>query len=232
MNKNSEQELRQKINIKFSNPEIFRQALIHRSYLNENPKEPQSNERLEFLGDAILEFLVSQKLFKLFPNLAEGELTALRAKIVNTESLAAVGLELGVGGALYLSRGEEESGGRENKTLLANAIEAIIGAAFLDQGIKSAQAFVEKYIIDKAKFQLAKEYLKDPKSLLQEAIQAQKLPTPVYRKITEVGPDHAKRFTVAVYVGGKVLGRGAGRSLKVAQQEAARIALDQLEVQA
>lgn len=229
MVKNSnEQKLLEKIKIRFRNRSLFHKALVHRSFLNESLDEKESNERLEFLGDAVLEFLVSKKLFDLLPELAEGELTALRSKFVNTESLASIGEDLKVGEALYLSRGEEATGGRENKTLLANAIEAIIGAIFLDQGVKRTEAFVQKHIIDKSKLKLAKEYLKDPKSLLQEIIQGRKLSTPVYKKISEVGPDHAKHFTVAVVVSGKEIASGTGRNLKDAQQKAAKAALEEL----
>lgn len=226
MAKNSkEQKLLEKIKIKFSNPKIFHQALVHRSYLNENPKERQSNERLEFLGDAVLEFSVSQRLFESLPERAEGELTALRAKLVNTESLASVGQKLGIGETLYLSRGEEAGGGRENKTLLANAVEAIIGAIFLDQGIETVKEFINQYIADASKLELAPGKLKDPKTLFQEKIQAKGLRAPVYKLVSQEGPDHAKKFEVAVSVEGKKIASGKGRSLKEAQQEAASQAL-------
>lgn len=222
-NSTPEARLAKKIKVEFKNSQLLHQALIHRSYLNENIKEKQSNERLEFLGDAVLEFLVSQKLFELLPNQKEGELTALRAKMVNTNALGSVGQKLEIGEALYLSRGEEASGGRENKTLLANAVEALIGAIALDQGIEKTKEFINEYIIDTSKLKLRE--LKDAKTLLQERVQAQGLKAPVYKVVSQAGPDHARKFLVAVFVQGKELAQGRGKSLKMAQQEAARKAL-------
>ncbi len=209
----------------FKNPELFEQALTHRSWLNENAKARQSNERLEFLGDAILEFVTSNELFKKLPDKKEGYLSALRANIVNTQNLAKVAQKLSVGEALYLSRGEEETGGRQNLSILADAVEAIIGALFLDQGIKATYKFITDNILYDLDKKLASP-LKDPKSMLQEEVQARGLPTPKYNVVSESGPDHAKIFEVEVTVGSQILGRGSGKSKSEAEQSAAQAALE------
>jgi len=236
MEKNSKDYKRQnenrlllKLGLKFKNPEIFHQAMVHRSFLNENPSQKHSNERLEFLGDAVLEFLVSHQLFEAFPQFEEGDLTALRAKLVNTKSLSSVGKKLNIGKYLYLSKGEEEGGGRENQKLLANAVEAIIGAIFIDQGIDKTKEFVSKYIFNKTQTKINLQELKDPKTLLQEIVQAKGFGAPLYRVVKEEGPDHAKRFEVAVFVNNKEIARGYGRSQKEAQQQAAKFALKTFE---
>mgnify|MGYP001561408824 CR=1 FL=1 len=219
----SEENLQKKIGIKFKNPEFLHKALLHRSYLNESD-ESESNERLEFLGDAILEFIISKELFSLYPSLQEGELTSLRANLVNTDSLAYSANELGLGKAIYLSRGEEKGGGRESTSLLANTLEALIGALFLDQGVEAAQELIKRFILVKTAD--AMKNLKDAKSLLQEKVQAAGSKAPLYKIIEESGPDHAKTFIVGVYVGDAELSRGLGKSKQEAEQAAARIALE------
>lgn len=208
----------------FKNHDLLDQALTHRSWVNEHKKVRQSNERLEFLGDAILEFVVSRELYTSFPNKEEGFLTALRANLVNTLALAEVAQKLELGQAIYLSRGEEEGGGRQNPSLLADCVEAIIGALFIDGGLAKAEAFIKANILASLPQKL-KEPLKDPKSQLQEFVQSKSLPTPRYRVVKEEGPDHNKKFEVEVEVAGEVWGRGGGKSKAAAEQEAAKEAL-------
>lgn len=223
MNKDN---LQNKLGLKFKNLQLLHKALVHRSYLNES-NEPESNERLEFLGDAVLEFIVSKELFTTFPNLQEGELTSLRANLVNTDSLALSARELTLGRVIYMSRGEEKGGGRENNTLLANCFEALIGALFLDQGIGGAEKVIKKFIL--VRTQKAMENLKDAKSLLQEKVQAKGERAPIYKILEQSGPDHAKTFIVGVFVDEKELARGNGKSKQEAEQAAASAALENLE---
>lgn len=228
MSKTNIEELQAKIGITFRNKDFLHRAFIHRSYLNENSQEKESNERLEFLGDAVLEFVVSENLFSHFKSEDEGHLTALRSRLVNTTSLAGTAKELGLGELLYLSRGEEASGGRQNRSLLANTVEALIGAIFLDQGIEAAKKFIEAFIIKKLP-DIVKSPLKDPKSRLQEFVQANGYPAPTYKLIEALGPDHAKEFTVEVLVDRKPYARGSGPSKQIATQEAAGAALEKWE---
>lgn len=224
--KKSEEDLAQKLGTNFKDRGNLHTALIHRSFLNENSKEKNSNERLEFLGDAILEFITSAALYKMLPNLTEGELTAIRSRLVNTESLAQEARKLSLGEYLYMSRGEEKSGGRNNTTLLANTFEAVIGAIFIDQGISACQNLIEKLILSKVHD--ARKHLKDSKSLLQELIQAKGQRAPVYKVTKEVGPDHARIFTVGVFIEGEQLASGVGKNKQEAEQEAAKEALGKL----
>lgn len=202
-------------------------ALTHRSWVNEHPGKRESNERLEFLGDAILEFIVSKELYGKFPDKEEGYLTALRANLVNTVNLASVAKKLGIGEVLCLSKGEEDGGGRKNPSLLANTIEAIIGALFLDQGIDNAYKFIKVNILSEVPY-IISQPLKDAKSRLQEFVQAKGLPTPKYKVVNESGPDHAKQFTIEILVGGNAWGRGIGKNKSEAEQNAARGALENL----
>lgn len=207
----------------------FQKAFIHKSWLNEHPEEKQSNERLEFLGDAVLEFIVSFHIFKKFPTQDEGYLTSLRANLVSTQALSAVAQKLELGEKLLLSKGEEESGGRGNKSLLANTLEALIGAIYLDQGLEETTKFIEEHIFSTIEEKLASP-LKDIKSRLQEEVQSKGLPAPKYKVVKEEGPDHARQFTVDVYVDKKVSGRGLGGSKSAAQQAAATAALEKLSL--
>lgn len=210
--------------ITFQDTNLLEQALTHRSWVNENAQNLGTNERLEFLGDAILEFLVSKEIYRRFPNEEEGYLTALRANLVNTKNLAEVATKLEIGKLIKLSKGEEDGGGRLNSSLLADTVEAIIGALFLDQGIEAAEKFVkENILIDADK--KASLPLKDPKSLLQEKVQAKNLPAPKYQVISENGPDHNKEFTIEVVVNGKSVAKGLGKSKSEAEQDAATNAL-------
>lgn len=210
----------------FKNKKLFEQAFIHRSYLNEVKEKIESNERLEFLGDSVLSFVVSLYLFKNYPLFKEGILTNLRSLLVNTKSLAELAQQEKLGDLLKLSKGEEESRGRENESLLANSFEAFIGALFLDQGIKPVQAFLEKILLSKVENIIKQHTLKDPKSLLQEIIQGQKQKSPIYNVLSEEGPPHAKIFTVGVYSDGKLLGKGTGKSKQQAEEMAAKQALE------
>ena len=204
----------------FQNKDLLKKALTHRSWINENDKNLGTNERLEFLGDAILEFIVSKAIYEKFPKEEEGYLTALRANLVNTKNLAEVAKKLKIGEMIMLSKGEEDGGGRKNASLLADTIEAIIGALFLDQGIEASEKFIsENILIDVDK--KAKAPLKDPKSSLQEKVQAKNLPAPKYQVISEVGPDHNKQFTVEVVINGISKANGIGKSKSEAEQNAA-----------
>lgn len=205
----------------FKNKALLDAALTHRSWVNEHKGERGSNERLEFLGDAILEFVASKEIYKQFPDKEEGYLTVLRANLVNTVALAAVAKKLDLGAELFLSKGEVDGGGRTNTSLLADTVEAIIGAIYIDRGIESAEEFIkETLLIDVT--QKASESLKDPKSTLQELVQSKGLPAPKYSVVEETGPDHDKKFVIEVVVKGEAWGRGEGKNKGEAEQEAAR----------
>ena len=210
---------------KFKNKELFEQSFIHRSYLNETKKRLSSNERLEFLGDSVISFVVSKHLYSKYPNFDEGVLTNLRSLLVNTKSLAQVAKELNFGSLLLLSKGEEESRGRQNQSLLADSFEAFIGALFLDQGIETAADFLIEVLLPKADQYVKNKAFKDPKSLLQERIQSQKQSSPIYKVLTEQGPAHAKIFTVGVYTDKTLMGKGNGKSKQEAEENAAKEAL-------
>lgn len=204
----------------FSNKDLFDQALTHRSWVNEHKGVRESNERMEFLGDAILEYIVSKEIYEAFPNKEEGYLTALRANLVNTISLAKNADKLKIGPLLFLSKGEEDGGGRTNPSLLADTVEAIIGAIYLDGGLKNAEKFIKTNILIEMEDK-ASQPLKDYKSRLQEIVQAKGLPAPKYQVAQESGPDHDKKFVIEVIVNGEVWGKGEGKSKSVAEQEAA-----------
>jgi len=211
----------------FKDPKILDLALTHRSWVNENKDKASShNERLEFLGDAVLEYVVSSHLYKTFPDKEEGFLTTLRANIVNTKNLSRFAKEAKIGKHLKLSKGETKSKGSENPSLLANTVEAIIGAIYLDQGMENAKAFIHNFLLADLDQKLL-EPLKDAKSRLQEIIQGNNLPAPKYHIIKELGPDHDKRFVVEVAVDKKPLASGRGKSKSEAEQEAAKAALEQ-----
>lgn len=217
---------------KFNQPLLLERALTHRSALNEpsaGTPSKVSNERLEFLGDAVLELAATRFLFNQLPSEPEGKLTAYRSALVRTTTLAEVAAELGLGDKLYMSKGEEATGGRSNESLLADTMESVIGALYLDQGFGAAEKFISEHILPRFTEIKEKKLYKDAKSLLQELVQSQGYSTPEYRVVKEVGPDHAKIFTVQVAVGGKVVGQGVGGSKQQAQQEAAREAIQSLE---
>ncbi len=210
----------------FKNTDLLTKALTHRSALNEkNSSAEESNERLEFLGDAVLEVITTEFLFNKFPKKPEGTLTAYRSALVKTTTLAKIATKLGLGEALFMSRGEEATGGRTNIGLLADTMEAVIGALYLDQGIEVVSTFLHAELFTEIDLILENKLYKDPKSHLQEIVQALGFETPDYQVITEVGPDHDKEFTIQVVVGDKVVARGTGTSKQRAQQNAAEKAL-------
>ncbi|HJX46164.1 MAG TPA: ribonuclease III [Patescibacteria group bacterium] len=211
----------------FKNKKLLEQALTHKSWVNEHPGIRGTNERMEFLGDAILEFVVSQEIYSLFPDKEEGYLTALRASLVNTTNLAAIAKNLNIGKKLFLSKGEEETGGRNNLSLLADTVEAIIGALYLDSGLEMVKTFIEANLLSGINEKLSKP-LKDAKSRLQEYLQAKGSPAPKYIVTAESGPDHDKVFIVEVVSGNKSLGRGEGKSKAEAEQIAAEKTLGSL----
>ncbi|MBI4100325.1 ribonuclease III [Candidatus Microgenomates bacterium] len=212
---------------KFKSQQLKDSAFIHRSFLNEKPElHLSSNERLEFLGDAILSFIVSDYLYQNFPKHKEGDLTSFRAALVRTEALADLSQKLDLGKYLKLSRGEEEGGGRQNPSILANTAEALIGALYLDQGLEAVRQFVEKNLLPNLTEIIKSQAYKDAKSLLQERAQETKQLSPVYRVLKTEGPDHAKIFHVGVFIQEKLIGTGKGASKQKAEQEAAKMALE------
>lgn len=213
----------------FRNPAFLVTALTHRSALNEKiSSSTESNERFEFLGDAVLELAATQFLFDHFPEEPEGVLTAYRSALVKTVTLAEVATELDLGHKLYLSKGEEATGGRENVGLLADTFEAVIGALYLDQGYEAAEKFLQTHLFPRFETIRREKSYKDAKSQLQEIVQSQGYATPAYTVVKEFGPDHDKEFTVEVTAGGKVLGQGTGKSKQAAQQAAAAVALEKI----
>jgi ribonuclease-3 len=217
------------LGISFHQESLLEQAFVHLSYLNENPSFARpSNERLEFLGDAILNFIVTEKLYKEFPQLSEGELTEIRAALVCRDTLAELASSLKLGDWLLLGRGEEANRGRTKENNLANAMEALIGALYLDQGIAKARRFVLRQLKPELEKIKAGKITPNYKALVQELIQGQKKPTPVYRLVEATGPDHSKQFTAEILVEGEALGKGVGKSKKVAESQAARAAWEKL----
>jgi ribonuclease-3 len=215
-------DLQKLIEIKFKNPSVLNQALIHRSYLNENKSVPmESNERFEFLGDAVLELWASTTLFKLFPDYPEGKLTNLRSLVVCTENLALVAATFNLGQYILLSRGEETHQGRENQSILADTFESVIGAIYLDGGAKKAFKFLDQFLLPSLNHISRQKIYKDPKSLFQEIAQAKEGVTPHYQTTSESGPDHQKTFVVGVYLGEKQIAEGEGNSKQKAEEAAA-----------
>ena len=210
----------------FHHKDLLEQALVHRSYLNENPHFRLShNERLEFLGDAVLELIVTEALYQAYPQKPEGELTSLRAALVNAKMLAEVAGLLGLNDFLLLSRGEAKDVGRARQFILANAYEAVIGAVYLDQGYPAAKTLVERTLMPHLEEVLSRELYKDPKSLFQEQAQERVGLTPTYEVLREWGPDHDRHFVVGAYLGRELVAEGDGPSKQVAQEAAARRAL-------
>ena len=221
--------LQQVLGVQFKSPSLLEQALVHDSYVNENPDfAPTSNERLEFLGDSVLGLAVTERLYHDFPDFSEGQLTHLRASLVRRDTLARMAVTIGLGDYLYLGRGEEGSGGRNKVPNLAGAIEAVIGAIFLDQGLSEARDCALRLLNEEYDRLIKAGSTTDYKSQLQHLIQARKQKTPDYTLIASSGPDHARRFVVEVSLEGRALGRGEGKSKRVAESEAARNALDKL----
>lgn len=214
------------LGVKFKHVDFLEQALVHRSYLNENPSFPLGhNERLEFLGDAVLELVVTEYLYKNYPN-PEGELTNWRASLVNAKMLAEIASELDINDFLKLSRGEsKEVNTKARQYILANAMEAIIGAIYLDQGFAVAAEFIGRVVITKLPHVLENKLYLDPKSRFQEASQEKVGITPTYRVISEIGPDHAKVFKIGVFIADELIAEGAGASKQEGEEAAAEQAL-------
>jgi ribonuclease-3 len=222
--------LQDELGVRFRDPSILEQALVHSSYVNENPAcATGHNERLEFLGDAVLDFFVADKLYRDFPRLSEGEMTRLRAALVRRETLARVSRAIGLGGFLYMGRGEEATGGRHKAANLAGALEAVIAAVYLDQGPAAAEQVVGRLLGEEWETAVSQGFGIDYKSRLQEVSQSRFQQAPQYNLVGERGPDHDKVFTVQVTIGSDVMGSGSGRSKKLAETEAARAALDKIE---
>lgn len=222
-------ELENKIGTSFVDKNILQQALVHRSYLNENPNFPlEHNERLEFLGDAVLELVVTDHLYLNY-KLPEGELTNLRAAIVRGEMLAKIAHELNIDDFLLLSKGEKKDVGKARQYILANAVEALIGAIYLDGGYQGAKIFIERFIISKLTDVVAQGAHIDNKSRFQELAQEKFRITPIYRVMEETGLDHAKQFIIGAFLGDKKFGEGTGSSKQEAQQVAAKEALAKLQ---
>lgn len=227
MKKNSK-ELTKKLQIDIKD-DILEEALTHRSYNGEDESVQINNERIEFLGDAVLELLITEHLFNEFPDLKEGTLTSIRAAVVKTESLAEESMRLGLGEYLRMSRGEEATGGRTRPYILANTFEAITGAIYLSSGLEDARKFLERELFVKIKVVLDTSAHIDNKSELQEKVQEKLKLTPSYRTLSQKGPDHDKIFRMAVYIGGVKCGEGEGKSKQKAEQEAAGNTLEDWE---
>ena len=218
--------MQKQLGLSFRTPELLREALTHTSYLNERPLDVASdNQRLEFLGDAVLDLLVAEELYHHYPLAREGQLTAMRAAVVRTDSVARASHHIRLSEHLLLGHGEEATGGRARRPILCAALEAVIGAVFLDQGMDAARTLVREIFCDAFAALDLPEATRDPKSLLQERVQAEMHRTPIYCSLSESGPDHAKEFLVEVRVGDAVLGYGRGHSKQAAEQAAARSAL-------
>jgi ribonuclease-3 len=218
-------QLEKNIGVTFKNLDLLRQALVHRSYLNENPDFALGhNERLEFLGDAVLEVVVTEHLYQTYPN-PEGDLTNWRSSIVNSKKLAEISARLGFEKFLFLSRGEAKDTGRAREYILGNAFEAVVGAIYLDQGTEVAGKFIHRVLVPELPMIIEKKLYLDPKSKLQERAQEELHVTPVYKVLESFGPDHDKRFRVSVLLGSEQAGIGEGSSKQTAQLDAALDAL-------
>ena len=210
----------------FIDAKLLEQAVTHRSYLNENPSWPVGhNERLEFLGDAVLELVVTEYLYEHYPQTPEGEMTNWRAALVNAVTLSAITAEFDLNAHMLLSRGEARDTGRARQYILANAIEALIGAMYLDGGYQPCKEFIGRFVLAKLPDIISRKLYRDPKSLLQEYAQDRIGVTPTYHVMEEWGPDHARQFKIGVYLGKEMAGEGQGSSKQDAQQSAAEDAL-------
>ena len=216
----------EKIGVEFKNKNLLKQAFTHRSYLNENPSLGlEQNERLEFLGDAVLEMAITEYLYKKYPQKTEGEMTALRAALVNAVALSEVANNLNIGDFLLLSKGEAKSLGKARQYILANAFEALLGAIYLNGGYEETFSFLEKNLFGKIEEVIEKKLWIDAKSLFQEKAQELESATPSYKVLAESGPDHEKVFTMGVFLGDELIAEGKGDSKQEAEQDAARKAL-------
>jgi len=223
-------QVEEKLGVRFKDRLLLQQALIHSSYINENPNSGlESNERLEFLGDAVLGVIVAEHLYSRLPNHGEGALTELRSSIVRRDSLARAAARLGLGDYLLVGRGEEAAGGRRRPSNLAAAFEAVVGATLLDGGLRSARRLVRRSLAAELAASRTGQVPTDPKSRLQALVQGRGLSLPIYRTLRVEGPDHSRLFTIEVSVNGQVLGSGRGSTKQQAEREAARAALGKLE---
>jgi ribonuclease-3 len=223
-------DLAERLGLHFTNLHLLVRALTHRSFVNENSNAIEDNERLEFLGDAVLDFVVGAWVYNHFPEMQEGDLTRMRSALVRTDTLAEFARRLDLGPALRLGRGELASGGRQRDNLLCATFEAVIGAMYLDTGVPAVETFVEPLLTDVSSKVISQEEIYDPKSTLQEWTQSNKLGTPRYITVASSGPDHARVFVVEVQVNGKAYGRGEGTSKQAAAQAAAQAALESLDL--
>lgn len=220
------EDLEKKIGVDFKNQDLLKESLTHRSYLNEEPKWGlPHNERLEYLGDAVLELAVSENLYEKFPSFPEGQLTVLRAALVNYQMLAKIAQEIGLDSYILMSKGESRDTGKAREVILANAIEALIGAIYCDRGFSAAKIFVEKFIIVHLPQILKTKSYKDAKSELQENIQEKLKLTPTYKVLEENGPAHQRIFKIGVYYGDELIAEGVGSSKQEGEIEAAKNAL-------
>ncbi len=216
----------EKTGIVFKDKELLKQAFIHRSYINENPHSDLShNERLEFLGDAVLELIVTDYLYRKYPSFTEGELTAIRSALVNAVIISGIAAELGMNDYLLLSKGEAKDNGKARQYILANTYEAYMGAVYMDQGYEAAKKFVADTILPHTDEIVSKKLWRDPKSLVQEKAQEKVGTTPFYKVLYESGPDHDKHFTVGIFFGADIIAEGKGKSKQEAEQKAAENAL-------
>lgn len=216
------------LGIKIQNEHLVHNAFVHRSYLNESKEFEGSNERLEYLGDAVLELATSHYLYNTYPDFQEGMLTNMRAALVRTESLGETALLLGFDKLLLMSKGEEATGGRQNRSILADTFEAFLGAIYLDQGFEACVTVLDKHIFHKAAQVLEAESYKDNKSLLQEIAQSRYKATPQYNLLSETGPDHDKQFIMQVVIADQPYGQGKGKSKQTAQEDAAKNTLEMI----
>ena len=215
-----------KIGVKFADKELLKRAFIHRSYINENPATNfLHNERLEFLGDAVLELVVTDHLYKTYPIAPEGELTAYRSALVNTVILSATAEELGMNEFLLLSKGESRDTGKARMHILANTFESFTGALYLDQGYETASKFIKDALFEKLEAIVKHKLWRDPKSLIQEKAQEFVHTTPSYKVLAQSGPDHDKRFTIGIYFGDELIAEGKGKSKQEGETSAAQAAL-------
>lgn len=221
----SPEEFASRLNLVINNKHLLLRAFTHSSYLNENPEALEDNERLEFLGDAVLDFVVGAWLYNHYPEMNEGELTRMRAALVRTEQLASFGQDIGVASAIKLGRGEEDNGGRYRPAMLCAVFEAVIGALFLDGGIQVVEDFISPYLQRASDQILVLRKDLDPKSILQEWAQSEGFEAPDYIVESESGPDHEKYFQVVVVVNGESVGSGGGSSKQAASKEAAASAI-------
>jgi len=224
------QQFAHRVKLTFENIGLLSRALTHRSYVNEHKEAIEDNERLEFLGDAVLDFLVGAWLYNRFPEMAEGHLTRLRAALVGNQQLATFARQIDLGQAMRLGRGEDDNGGRERPALLGSTFEALIGAIYLDQDVSAVQLFLEPLLESAVKHILSQRHDQDPKSQLQEWSQAQGYGPPHYRIVSDSGPDHDKCFEIEVIINGVTYGRGQGSSKHIAAKLAAKATLELLQV--